>query len=106
MKLLLDECVPEMLSGALAGHQVFTIAEAGLKGLSNGSLLKTAAETFDALLTIDRGFEHQQNLANLPIAVLVVRAPSNRIADLVPKIPAILNALERISPREFMKVGI
>ena len=105
MKLLLDECVPEMIGDALVGHKISTIEEAGLKGFTNGALLKAAAERFDALLTIDRGFEYQQNLRTLPIAVVLIRVPSNRIADLVPQVPAVLDALERISPREFIKVG-
>ena len=106
MKLLLDECVPEMIGDALVGHQVFTIEDAGLKGFTNGALLKAAAESFDVLLTIDRGFEYQQNLRTLPVAVVLILAPSNRIVDLVPQMPDVLRALEQISPCEFIKVGI
>lgn len=40
MKLLLDECVTHSLRRDLAGHEVHTVEDAGLKGLENGSYWK------------------------------------------------------------------
>ena len=63
MKVLLDECVPRKLKPHLSNHVCRTVSEAGLSGRKNGILLRLAeAEGYDALVTIDRGMEAQQNL--------------------------------------------
>jgi hypothetical protein len=63
MRVLLDECVSEGLRNYPTGHDCQTARYAGFAGLENGQLL-TAAETakFDVVLTVDRGFEYQQNV--------------------------------------------
>ena len=106
MKLLFDECLPRPLADAFAGHEVVNIEEAGFKGLRNGSLLRAATGEYDVLVTVDRGFEHQQNLSELPIAVLLIRSRSNSFKYLIGMVPDALEALDRISPREFVKVGV
>ena len=40
MSSLLDECVTRYLKPDFVGHDVFTVEEAGLKGLKNGELLR------------------------------------------------------------------
>lgn len=69
MKLLLDECVTHSLRHDLAGHQVNTVEDAGLKGLENGELLKAAAGVYEVLVTVDQNIPYQQNLGGLPIAI-------------------------------------
>ena len=47
--------------------------------MGNGLLLRLAAtEGFDALVTVDRGIEHQQSVSELPIPVIIILAPRNR----------------------------
>src|SRR4051812_10381901 len=68
--------------------------QAGLAGKRNGELLTLAeAAGFDVLLTVDKGLPHQQNLSDRVISLLVVRAHSNEIEDLLPHVPACLEAL-------------
>jgi hypothetical protein len=56
------------------------VPEAGLAGKKNGELLLLAQKTgFDAFLTLDRGIEYEQNLTQLGIAVVVIRARSSRL---------------------------
>ena len=69
MRVLLDECVPRPLREELAGHEVKTVGEAGWAGIKNGALLRLAATPFDALVTVDRNLEYQQNFFGLTIAV-------------------------------------
>ncbi len=72
LRVLLDECVDEQLRHHLPGHECQTARYAGFAGLENGDLLKRAEEAkFDVLLTVDRGFEYQQTLADRQIAVIV-----------------------------------
>ena len=69
----------------------------GWAGIRNGKLLALAATQFDAFLTTDQNIEFQQNLAELPIAVLVVVAKSNRMGDVGP--------LNKPSPRSARPVA-
>jgi hypothetical protein len=50
------------------------------------------------LLTLDKNIPYQQNLTTNRIALLIVRARSNRIQDLLPVIPECLAALAAFSP--------
>ena len=71
----------------------------------NGELLLLADPLFDVLLTLDKNLPYQQNLDTKRIAVLIVRAQSNRIQDLLPIVPECLAALATIGPRQVVRVG-
>ena len=106
MKILIDECVPRKFKRNLPGHNCLTVPEAGLAGTKNGHLLLLAEEHgFEVFLTIDRGFEYEQNLSSRSIAILIVQAKSNRMSDLVPHAPACLVALRSIRFGELIRVG-
>lgn len=105
MRILLDESVPGRLGALLVGHEASSVQRRGWAGIKNGKLLTLAATEFDVLLTADKGIEHQQNLAALPIAVLIVLARSNRMEDMAPDVPAILTALSELQPRSIRKVA-
>ena len=105
MRILLDEAVPRRLGALLVGHDVATVPGVGWAGTKNGRLLALAAEQFDVFITADQNMEFQQNLALLPIAVLVVVAHSNRMTAIAPLVPSILLALTELQPRSFVKVG-
>ena len=93
MRVLLDECVPHRLKRELVGHDVRTVREMGWAGTRNGDLLQMAQRDFDVFLTVDRRLREQQALARFKIAVIVLVAPTNRLLDLQPLIPAVLEAL-------------
>ena len=94
MRVLLDESLPRPLGPLLDGHSARTVTGMQWTGLSNGELLRAAAEHFDVVLTADQNIEFQQNLKTLPIAVAVLVAASNRLESLVPLIPELLQTLE------------
>jgi hypothetical protein len=105
VRALLDECVPRKLRRELPGHDVKTVAEMGWSGTKNNALLRLAAAEFDVLLTVDQGIPYQQNLPGLDLALVIVRAPSNDINDLRPKMPEVLRVLEMIQPGQVVYVG-
>jgi hypothetical protein len=105
MRVLLDENLPRLICKRFAGHACRTVGECGWSGKKNGELLKLAAEEFDVLVTLDKSFPHQQNLALQRLALLIIRARSNRIQDLLPAIPACLAALASIQPGQIVTVG-
>lgn len=106
MKLLLDECVPRKFKTSLLGHDCRTVPEEGMAGKKNGELLLLAEKSgFEVFLTLDRGLEYQQNLQGRVIAIVLIRATSNRLVDLLPHSTEILRVLESIQSGELVKVG-
>jgi hypothetical protein len=106
VRILLDESLPRPLARLLPEHEVRTVAAMGWTGIRNNELLQLAAGDFDAFLTADQNLEHQQNLSALPIAIVVIVAPTNRIEDLRPLIPAVLRTLQTLVPRQLVRVGV
>ncbi len=73
--------------------------------LRNGMLLNAAAQAgLDAMITVDQNLKHQQNLATLPIAVLVIRSVSNDIDELTKLVPLALEALTLLPPCQLVEV--
>lgn len=104
MRVLLDENIPVGLAKNLAQHIVETVLGRGWVGVKNGELLRRTRGEFDVLVTMDRNLRHQQPLANQTFGVVLVRAKSNRMADLIPLVPAIIDAIEEIKPGELRRV--
>jgi hypothetical protein len=105
VKLLLDECLDRRLARDIVGHDVSAVQQMGWAGVENGELLRRAAAVFDAFITVDRNLSFQQNPAELPLAVIVLRAPSNRLADLKPLVPKLLTALAELRRNSVVWVG-
>jgi len=98
VRVLLDENLPVGLLAELSDHSVETVTGMGWSGIKNGELLRRAADRFDALVTMDSKFKFQQVLSGRPFGIVVVRAASNRVRDLLPVVPEILAALDGIGP--------
>jgi hypothetical protein len=105
MRILIDECVDERFRNALRGHDCQTARYAGLAGLENGELL-TAAEAagFEAFLTVDQGIEYEQNLIPRKLAIIILRAKSNRLKDLLPLASICLARIKSLEPGKVIHV--
>lgn len=106
MRLLLDESVPARLRRYLPLHAVKTVVEMGWGGVKNGALIALAAGEFDVFLTVDKNLPYQQNLTNLPLAVIVLDAHSNELAALLPLLSELEQALGNLQPRTCVRVGL
>lgn len=93
MKLLLDECIDRRLARDLPEHAVRTVPQMGWAGVDDRDLLRLAEQEFDGLITVDQNLPSQQNLALFDLAVVILQARSNRLADLQCFVPKILEAL-------------
>jgi len=98
VKILLDECLPKRVARLLPGHDVITVRQMNWLGLSNGRLLAVANPQFEAFLTVDKNLVRQQDLTGLRIAVIVLRARSNKVEDLGPLVPHVLALLASVQP--------
>jgi PIN like domain len=105
MRILLDECVPRRLKHELAGHDVHTVPEMGWAGKKNGELLNLLVPAgFEVFLTVDQNLRYQQNLQAASIVVIVLVAPTNRLADLKPLMPSVLKALVAAQPGQLVVI--
>jgi hypothetical protein len=93
MKVLLDESLPRPLKRELGAHEVTTVPEMGWAGKDNGELLELASGQFDLFITADQGLQYQQNLSGYGIAVVTLVGRTNRLEDLRPIIPKLLEVL-------------
>jgi len=57
------------------------------------------------LITVDRGFEYQQNLAGRMIALIVFCGKAVLFEDLLPLMSACLDRLKSIRPGEVARIG-
>jgi predicted nuclease of predicted toxin-antitoxin system len=97
MRILLDENLDWRLKRELAGHSVESVPLLGWAGIQNGALLKKAVEAgFELLVTMDGNMVHQQNIGQHQIAVVALRAGSNRLADTRSLMPLLLAALPQL----------
>jgi predicted nuclease of predicted toxin-antitoxin system len=106
MKILLDECLPRKLKDRFARHDCQTVPDAMLAGKKNGELLAIAErQGFEIFLTMDRGLEYEQNFTGRRIAVILLRAKSNRLVDLAPLVDECLRLMRSIRPAQIARIG-
>jgi predicted nuclease of predicted toxin-antitoxin system len=79
MRILLDECLPNLLRHEITGHQVATVRRMGWSGTKNGALLALAEGNFEVFLTVDRNIQYQQNLTGKTISIVVLMAKNNQL---------------------------
>jgi len=98
MRIFLDECIDWRLSRDIVGHEVKTARQMGWASIKNGELLTLAAREFDVFVTVDRNLSFQQNLGAAAISVILLQAPTNRLADLRRLVPRLLAILDSAKP--------
>jgi predicted nuclease of predicted toxin-antitoxin system len=70
MKILIDECLPSELKETI-----------------------TVMGRWEVLPTSDRNIKNQQNMTGRSVSIVILRAKSSRMKDLLPLIPACAQAL-------------
>ena len=106
VKILLDENLDWRLERFLPGHEVKSVPRIGWAGLKNGKLLARAAkENFEVLVTMDGSMASQQNLSKIKLAIIALRASSNRLADTSPLMAKVLALLPALKPCKVVKIS-
>jgi len=94
MKILLDENFPVKLKSDFTGLDVFTVDEMNWKGKKNGELLFLMQQNeFDALVTIDKKLQYQQNLSKYNINIVILNLKDTREKFIKPFVPEIMKKL-------------
>jgi len=81
------------------------VRDMGWTMIANGRLLALASQHFDVFVTVDRNLSFQHNLPSFSIAVIVLGAKANRLADLRPPVPDLLAAIDAAPPGIATLVG-
>jgi predicted nuclease of predicted toxin-antitoxin system len=106
VRVLLDEQLPRQLAASLTGHDVRTVQQQRWAGLKNGELLREAQQSgFELFLTADQNLQFQQNIAKSGLRIVVIRAASNAMEDLLPMVPQVLAAMEQARPGVVVRVS-
>ncbi|MBI3281570.1 MAG: hypothetical protein HYZ57_17215 [Acidobacteria bacterium] len=105
MKILLDECLPLDFRHSFPNHDAHTAQWAGLKGKANSELLRAAELAgCEVLLTVDQGIPQQQRGGSRRLALILIRARTNQMEDLLPLVDAIFEALQSIKPGQTVQI--
>ncbi len=105
MRVLLDACIPRKLKTHIPGHQIWTARDRGWNMLDDGRLLTAMTGEVDVLITMDRSMRFQQRFQARPFGAIVLRARSNRLADLLPLLPEFLRALPKVKPGQVIEIS-
>jgi hypothetical protein len=68
-------------------------------------LIERADASYDVLITTDQNLPYQQNLSRYRLSIIILIARTNRLDDLLPLVPKVLDALENIRPGELVEVS-
>ncbi len=106
MRIVLDECVNPRVKRLLEpDHTILTVPELGWSGLADHILVERLQGRCEIFLTIDRGFEHEHNLASLGFGIVILHVARNRPAQFAAIRDKILEALSSVRPGEVVHVG-
>jgi predicted nuclease of predicted toxin-antitoxin system len=95
MKVLIDENLSERLHADFLRHKAYTVSYMGWKGKENGELIRMMIECqFEALITLDKNLQYQQNFKQYPMVVVVIHAAKTEYKFLQPLVPKINTLLD------------
>ncbi len=98
--------VPRKLKGYFPDHiDVMTVRECGWSGMKNGALLRAASARFEIFVSMDLGIPFQQAVSTLPISIILLNAPSNRLNDLRPLAPKLLATLADVCSGQVITIS-
>jgi predicted nuclease of predicted toxin-antitoxin system len=106
LRILLDENLDWRLARDLPGHEVESVPLLGWAGMKNGVLLAQAQKRFDIFITMDSNMIQEQNIRGLQIAIIALKARSNRLADPRPLMIKVLELLPNLGPGTVMTLSI
>ena len=82
-----------------------TVAELGWAGIKNGNLLRLAESEFDIFVTADQNLSYQQPVTTFDLGIVVLKARTTKLEDLLPLVTALRETLDRITARQVCHVG-
>jgi hypothetical protein len=106
LRVLLDECVDRRLAKHLQQFATQTVHDMGWATIKNGELLALAQLAFDVFVTVYRNLAFQQHLPKFDLAVIVLSARTNRLADLLPLVTELVRLVPLAPKSAVTTVGL
>ena len=82
-RVLIDECInprlAPLLRAAVSEASVVTVRDMGWAGQRDHVLIPQIQERFDVFVTIDKGFEFEQNVSKLSFGIIVLETANNQL---------------------------
>lgn len=107
-RILLDECLPVKLKYRFKeispNFKVATVTGKGWSGFKNGKLLEKAQQEFEVFVTIDQNLAYQQKLSKYSIAVIALKAKSNRYKDLLGFVESASQAIKTAEKSKYYEI--
>jgi len=109
IRILLDECLPVKLKYRFeergSNLRTSTVTGHGWTGIKNGELLEKAQQKFDVFVTIDQNLPYQQHLLKYSIAIVALKAKSNRYKDLLEFVEPACKIIESAKTGDFYEIS-
>lgn len=110
IRILIDECLPVKLKYRFQeispNFHVSTVTGHGWTGVKNGKLLSQAQREFDVFVTIDKQLRYQQELSKYALAVVALKAKSNRYKDLLGFVEPAAKIIQSAESGQFYGVAL
>jgi hypothetical protein len=74
--------------------------------LDDRPLLDALDGLFDVFVTVDKRLPQQQRIPGRSFGVVLLRARSNRLADLLPLVPVLREAIRALSPGQTLELAV
>ena len=108
MRIAIDEDIPHELTPLFRGPGLVVdhVEDLGYKGKKNGELLAALSGGYDVLVTGDTNLEHQQNLDNFDIAVVLIHPRRLVIDQIRPLVPRVVAACATAAKHAVTTIGV
>jgi len=104
MRVFVDACVDPRAAQVITDHEVKTAFDLGWQHLRDHVLLPMVAADFDVFVTADKGFEYEHNLRDLPMGIVIVHVPKNKVEFYRLIAPQLLAAISLVMPGQVLHV--
>lgn len=108
-RVLIDECINPRLAprlrAALSQCSVDTIRDSGWAGQRDHVLIPPIQDRFDVFLTIDKGFEFEQNLKKLSFGVIVLESANNQMSSYERVLEELVRLIQCIAPGQVARIS-
>ena len=104
-RVVLDHCVPRTLLRHLLLPGATTVGVHGWAGEDDRPLLELLEQVCDVFVTTDQNLPFQQRLDTRSFGTIVLVAPSNRLAHLLPLTAGVHAAIAQAKPGAVVRVA-
>jgi predicted nuclease of predicted toxin-antitoxin system len=107
--VLIDECINPRLAvrlrEVLPTDSIETVRNLGWAGQQDNVLVRQIQDRFDVFLTLDKGFEFEQNLKMLSFGVVLLETTNNQMPSYERMLEEMISAIQLVEPGQIVRVS-